>query len=95
MLVNPLVLVVNILADAFYVVLLVRVVFSWVQPRRMHPLLGRLERICFTLTEPVLRPIRGLLFRYQSGSPIDFSPLVAWVLVEVARRLLTTALRSL
>ena len=52
----------------------------------------RIERLSFAVTEPLLRPIRRLLYRFQAGSPIDFSPLVLYLLIELASRLLIRAI---
>jgi len=88
----PIAQAINLVADVFYVLLLVRVVFSWLQPRRLHPLLQKIERLSFVTTEPLLKPIRNFLLRYQTGSPIDFSPIVAYLVIELARRLLLRVL---
>lgn len=86
---------INFLAGVLYVLILVRVIFSWVQPRRMPRILYRLEHIAFVTTEPLLRPVRNLLFRYQRGLPIDFSPLVLYLLIELARGILIRVLAAL
>jgi YggT family protein len=86
---------INFLAGVLYVLILVRVVFSWVQPRRMSRILHRVEHIAFVTTEPLLRPVRNLLFRYQRGSPVDFSPLVLYLLIELARGILIRVLAAL
>jgi len=79
---------IDILLNAYYVLLLVRVIFSWLDIRRPHPILMQVHRIAYAATEPLLRPIRNFLSKYQRGIPIDVSPLVAWFLIEFARRLL-------
>lgn len=91
----PFIQAINFLASALYALILVRVVFSWVRPRRMPRVLRWIEHVTFVTTEPMLRPVRNLLFRYQRGSPIDFSPLVLYLLIELARGVLTRALYSL
>jgi len=84
--------IINVVTYVLYVLILIRVIFSWVRPRRPHPLLLRIERLAFAVTEPLLRPIRNLLYRFQSGSPIDFSPLILYLLIELGANLLTRAL---
>lgn len=83
---------INVVTYILYVLILVRVIFSWLRPRRLHPLLLRIERLAFVVTEPLLKPIRNLLYRFQSGSPIDFSPLILYLLIELIANLLTRAL---
>jgi len=89
---RDLILAVQLIGYALYVLLLIRVIFSWLRPRHLHPILLRIERLSFVVTEPLLRPIRRLLFRFQAGSPIDFSPLVLYLLIELAQRLLIRAI---
>ncbi len=67
---------INLFVFAFNFILLGRVVLSWFNPTFE----GRVGRILFDLTEPVLIPIRHLLPRTQM---LDFSPLVAFLLLEL------------
>jgi YggT family protein len=53
----------------FIIVLLIRVIFSWVSPFPTNPV----SRLAFQLTEPVLAPVRRLL---PPVSGLDLSPLV-------------------
>lgn len=46
-----------------------------------------LVRRAGTYVEPVLAPFRGLLHRIfpkLSGIPVDFSPLIAWLVIDIA-----------
>ncbi|HEY8167669.1 MAG: YggT family protein [Candidatus Limnocylindrales bacterium] len=61
---------------ALYVVLLGRVIWSWIDPGFGSPI----GRFLFETTEPVLAPIRRVL--PQSGR-IDWSPVVAFVVLTV------------
>ena len=78
-----------LVARAYYVLLLIRIIFSWLNIRRPHPIVVQVHRIAYGATEPLLRPIRNMLAKYQRGVPVDFSPLVAWLLIEVVLSLLT------
>ena len=78
--------------DVYYVLLLVRVVFSWLNIRRPHPILIQIHKFAYGATEPLLRPIRNFLMKYQQGAPIDLSPLIAWFLIEIVRRVLLRAI---
>ena len=66
----------------FVIVLLVRVLFSWVSPFPTNAV----SRIAFQLTEPVLAPVRQ---RLPAVSGLDLSPLVvtlvAWFLIAALR----------
>ena len=73
---------------AFYIILLGRVVFSWVPISSRSPVLIELRSFCYKVTEPLLQPIRRLLAPYQRSSPVDFSPLVLIVLLSIVERIL-------
>jgi len=65
-----------LLLEAYLIVILIRVVFSWVSPVPTNPV----SRLAWQLTEPVLAPIRR---RLPPMSGIDLSPLVVWLVVIV------------
>jgi YggT family protein len=58
----------------FIIVLLVRVIFSWVSPFPTNPI----SRFAFQVTEPVLAPVRR---RLPPVSGLDLSPLVVMLAV--------------
>lgn len=64
----------------YSIVIIVDVLLSWLPPDKRP---YELHRFTTRLTEPALKPIRALLPR--TGG-IDFSPLVAIVLLEVLQR---------
>ena len=68
--------VLTLLLEAFLIVVLIRVVFSWISPFPTNPV----SRLAWQLTEPVLAPIRRAL---PPMSGIDLSPLVVWLVVIV------------
>ena len=77
-----------IVLQAIVVLLLARVVFSWIRPQpksKMYPL----SQFVHGITEPMLAPIRRALPR---TGPFDFSAtavllLVSFVLIPIASRL--------
>lgn len=71
---------INLFVLVFNVILLARVVVSWFNPQFD----GRVGRILFDLTEPLLAPIRQILPR---TAMLDFSPLVAFLLLELLSQL--------
>ena len=79
---------VQLLFDLYVIVLLARVLLSWVQVDPRNPIVNLIHQ----LTEPLLAPIRRLL--PQSGS-VDFSPMVAFIVVLLAEQIVLTLLRSL
>jgi YggT family protein len=74
------------LIQAFLVIVLIRVIFSWLSP---YPT-NAVSRLAWQVTEPVLGPIRR---RLPLLSGIDLSPLVVWLaallLIGVLRSFLT------
>ncbi|MDP8904057.1 MAG: YggT family protein [Chloroflexota bacterium] len=69
---------------ALWLVILGRVLMSWVNPRFEGPI----GRFLYETTEPLLAPIRRVL--PQTGM-IDFSPLVLLLIMGVLMRLLLFA----
>jgi YggT family protein len=66
----------TLLLEAYLIVILIRVVFSWISPFPTNPI----SRLAWRLTEPVLAPIRRTL---PPMSGIDLSPLVVWLVVII------------
>ena len=77
----------------FYLAILVRIILSFVIPMmggRPHPLVLQLADLSMRITEPILAPIRRVLPTFGS---LDFSPLVAIILLQVIQTLLGRVLR--
>ncbi len=84
---NTLVSLISLVSTLFYLLILARIIFSWVQVDRYNPVVNMI----YQLTEPVLAPIRNLL---PAMGTFDFSPLVALLLMEVVARVLTAIVQS-
>ena len=69
------------LVDLYSLVVLMAVVMSWIRVDWRNPL----GKIVYSLTEPVLAPIRRVL-PVMGG--LDFSPMVVLLALRVLRRLL-------
>jgi uncharacterized protein YggT (Ycf19 family) len=90
-----LVVAVRYLFIAYEILVIVRVVLSYLRtPSYTSPWL-RLWVFVYAATEPLLSPIRRALARYTRGSPLDFSPLVLILLLSVAERLIIRLLLSI
>jgi YggT family protein len=79
--------IVSVLFQVYTFLILIRVLLSWVntnpyQARIDHPLL----RILYQVTDPVLRPLQRVI--PPIGGTIDISPIVALLVLEIARRVL-------
>ena len=65
--------------DAYMLVLLARILLSWVSLDPAHPVV----RWIYQVTEPVLGPIRSVLGVWGG---LDFSPIVAVLILSFLRR---------
>ncbi|HSM56607.1 MAG TPA: YggT family protein [Candidatus Sulfomarinibacteraceae bacterium] len=77
---------INLIYWVFWILILARVVLSFTQMNPYHPI----RRTVYELTEPFLEPIRRFL---PPMSGLDFSPLIALLLLEVIRRVLFEIMR--
>jgi len=78
---------VDIFFTVLYVLLFVRVILSWFTGGRTSG--GGLMELLYTLTEPFLAPIRRLINQSPLGGPgmvIDFSPIIAFFLLQLLQR---------
>ena len=71
----------------FGLAILLRVLFSWIHPDPGNALV----RLVYQVTEPLLAPLRRLVPAFGG---LDVTPMVALMLVELARRLVMTILFS-
>ncbi len=72
--------IIRLLSDMLTILILLRVVVSWISPGSTN----KLVIILYRVTEPVLAPLRRIIPRI---GPLDFSPLVAIILLQVIRSL--------
>ncbi|MEK7277304.1 MAG: YggT family protein [Chloroflexota bacterium] len=79
--------ILSTLSTLFSLLILARIVFSWIQVDRYNPVVA----FIFNVTEPILAPIRNFL---PSVAMFDFSPLVAILLAEVVVRILSAIVLS-
>ena len=68
--------IIGILCDLATILILLRVVVSWLSPRPTN----MLAIILYRVTEPLLAPLRRIIPRIGS---LDLSPLVAIILIQV------------
>lgn len=70
-----------------YVLLIVRIILAWVSVSSNSELVDMVHRI----TEPLLRPFRRLPLR---AGGIDFSPILAFIVLSVLGRLIIGIVRE-
>jgi YggT family protein len=80
--------ILRLLLQIYEIILLLRVLLSWFQIDPYNPLV----RILYTLTEPLLAPIRQIL---PPAGMMDFSPLVAFLLLFALQNVLSILAASL
>lgn len=71
----------------------IRAILSWFRPRSYNKLYYDFQTLLHRATEPVLGPIRNLIPPTAMG--IDWSPLIALILLSVVENLLVRLLLSL
>jgi YggT family protein len=79
---------IQVLFYVMYLAIVARVLLSWVNLAPDHPV----SRLLFEMTEPILAPLRRML---PMVGALDISPVVALMLLEVIRWILTALLNSL
>jgi YggT family protein len=70
---------VYLLLNVLILAIVIRAILSWFMPVGRDPV----TRLLVDITEPLLNPIRQLTGRLIPGMMIDFSPLVAIILLQV------------
>lgn len=76
----------NTLLTIISLAIIIRAFLSWVYPVGRDPW----TKILLDLTEPILAPIRNVMMRILP-IPIDLSPLVVILLIQLLQRMLYTA----
>lgn len=81
--------ILDIILTIYMWVIIIAALISWVNPDPYNPLV----RILYSLTEPVLRPIRRLI-GFRLG-PIDISPMIAILGIYFIKKFLIITLIEL
>lgn len=79
--------VISLAVEVYIWLIVARVLLSFLRPRTYHPVF----RFIYEITEPLLAPLRRIL---PPAMNIDFSPLVAIIILEIARTLLISLVRT-
>lgn len=75
--------VVNKLVEVFNILLLIRVVLSWIPMGE-----NALTRAVYSVTEPILGPIRRAIYTWMRNIPLDISPIIAYFLIQLIRNII-------
>lgn len=87
-LVGTLAQILDFLFSAYFFLILVRVLISWVSPDPFNPIVQFLMQV----TDPVLEPFRRII---PPMGPIDISPMVALLLLRALQSFLVKTLFDL
>ena len=85
---------INLIFTLIYLAILGRIILSFVIPMmggRVHPVLMNIFDALVQITEPILGPIRRVL---PTFGMLDFSPLVAIILLQIIQWVLVSNLPS-
>ena len=85
---DALITVIDIAAKALTVLIFARVIISWVSPRTANPLVA----FVYSVTEPLLRPVRSIL---PTMGGLDFSPIIVLLAIYFTRVFLIRSLLDL
>ena len=75
------------LLNLYWIIIFIRVVFSWINPNPYNPvggrIMGTLMAVVYGITDPVLDALRPKLPRFLWSSGLDFTPLILIVLINL------------
>ncbi len=74
--------------DLYSLIVLVNVLLSWVVFGTQNLTVRRIYLMTGKIVDPLLQPIRNLLYPMTRNLGIDFSPIILLVLLQVLRSLL-------
>jgi YggT family protein len=83
------VVIVCLLLTLFWLLLFARIILSWIRPSPSSGVARGIVELVFDVTEPVLRPVRGLLPPLRLGMVgLDLSPIIIFIALGILTRAL-------
>lgn len=87
--VDFLVILIDIAFEVYFWLIFARVILSWLPIKTSSGLLANLIEFVYDVTEPFLRLIRKYIPMVSLGSMgLDLSPIIALILLDIARRVI-------
>jgi YggT family protein len=80
--------IISLLFEILRMVLLIRIVLSWLPHNRYHPLIN----IVYQITEPLLEPFRNMI---NPIGGIDLSPIIVFFLINLVKGYLLNFLMTI
>jgi YggT family protein len=78
--------VVCYLVTAYWVILLARIILSWLPAPTYATWFSRVYSLVYNLTEPVMRPFRNILPPIRLGAmALDLSPIILFIILGIVR----------
>ncbi|MBT3756442.1 MAG: YggT family protein [Candidatus Cloacimonetes bacterium] len=71
----------------YIIIIIIRAVLSWFQISPSSEFF-KVYLFIIQITEPVMRPIRDFLHRIFPASPVDFSPIIVIMVLNVLKNIL-------
>lgn len=84
--------IINLLFNALYLLILARIIFSFLRVSPYHPTWGPIMRFVYDVTEPIMAPVRRIM---PPMSGLDFSPMIVLILAGFVRQILMQLVLSL
>ncbi|MCA9961191.1 MAG: YggT family protein [Anaerolineales bacterium] len=81
--------IINLLFNIFYILILARIIFSWIRVSPYDPTWGPIMRFVYQVTDPIMEPIRRIM---PPMGGLDFSPMIVLILASVLRSVLVNML---
>lgn len=82
---------ISVFASVLNILIFIRCIISWLPIRRNGPVM----QLLYALTEPILGPIRSIIDKSPIGGPgmmLDFSPVIALLLINAASQFIISIL---
>ncbi len=81
--------IINLLFNVIYILILARIIFSWVRVSPYHPTWGPIMRFVYQVTDPIMIPIQRMM---PPMGGLDFSPMIVLILASVLRSVIVSLL---
>jgi len=76
---------INFVFDALNIILIIRIILSWLPHNRYHPII----KFIYDITEPILKPFRNMIGPVQG---IDLSPIIVFIILRVLQNIIISSL---
>ncbi len=84
---NSLRLLIAQAVQIYMILIIIRAILSWIQIRPAGEFF-KIYLFIIQITEPVMRPVREFLHRIFPASPVDFSPIIVIIVLNILKNIL-------